>query len=462
MSDDIPNTWTRVAIEQLIELNPKNTAHDEALVGFVPMTLVGRNYRSKIGHEPRKWGEVKKGYTHFADGDVLLAKITPCFENGKAGIVDGLPNNIGAGSTEYFVCRCNSKILEKKYLLAFLKTSAFLQGGETNMTGTVGHKRVPKEFLLSSQIPLAPLNEQKRIVDKLELVFDRIDVCRERLDQIPSLLKRFRQSVLAAASGGRLIQELRSEKHSVVAEQNESELPELPESWRWELLENVCSAIVDCPHSTPKWSPTGEICVRTTNFLPGNLDLSSVSYVSEQVYKERTARLVPQTNDILYSREGGILGVACIVPQKVKLCLGQRMMLMRANATIYEPRFLMHILNSPYILSMVKRLTGGTASPHLNVRDVKNFPVPLPPVLEQKRIVEEIDRIFSAIKHIENSTSNTQRMLEALCQSVLLRAFRGELIPQDTNDETAKELLTRIQMAGSGKTVKAEKILTRR
>src|SRR5208337_1928497 len=98
---------------------------------------------------------------------------------------------------------------------------------------------------------------------------------------------------------------------------------------------------------------------------------SSRSYVSETTYQERITRLKPEAEDILYSREGGILGIACIVPPGIRLCLGQRMMLMRATVT---SRYLMHVLNSPQLLSLVAKLTGGSASPHLNVGDVKAFP----------------------------------------------------------------------------------------
>lgn len=160
---ELPYGWFNAPIGELISLNPKNECGDGVKIGFVPMQLLGTEFRSVIGFEQRSWSEVKKGYTHFAEGDVLLAKITPCFENGKAGIVTNLPSGLGAGSTEYFVCRPQLEALLPKYLLAYFKTQDFLRAGETEMTGSVGHKRVPKDYLIQSEIPLAPLNEQKRI-----------------------------------------------------------------------------------------------------------------------------------------------------------------------------------------------------------------------------------------------------------------------------------------------------------
>ena len=113
---ELPEGWIECAIQDLITLNPRNNdISDETNVGFIPMPLLGKEFKDIPSFEVRNWGDVKKGYTHFQNGDVLLAKITPCFENGKAGIVRNLPSGIGAGSTEYFVCRNRSNLLVSKY-----------------------------------------------------------------------------------------------------------------------------------------------------------------------------------------------------------------------------------------------------------------------------------------------------------------------------------------------------------
>jgi type I restriction enzyme S subunit len=197
-------------VGDLVDFDPKNDCADDTEVGFVPLQRLGVDYRSRHTFEPKPWSAVKKGYTHFADGDVLLARITPSFENGKAGIVRGLPNGIGAGSTEYFVCRPIKGVLLPEYLLAYFKTPQFLRDGEQVMSGAVGQQRVPKQYVLDSELYLAPFNEQKRIADKLETVLARVDACRERLNRVPAILKRFRQAVLAAAISGKLTEEWRA------------------------------------------------------------------------------------------------------------------------------------------------------------------------------------------------------------------------------------------------------------
>ena len=172
---ELPKGWEATSIGDLIWLNPKNSCDDQTEVGFVPMSLLGKELLSELGFERKKWGDVKKGYTHFANGDVLLAKITPCFENGKAGLVTNLPSNLGAGSTEFLVCRPKKDALLAKYLLAFLKTPEFMHIGETAMTGSVGQKRLPKDYLTNAVIPRAPLADQKQHATNLHAPLAHLD-----------------------------------------------------------------------------------------------------------------------------------------------------------------------------------------------------------------------------------------------------------------------------------------------
>lgn len=166
--------------------------------------------------------------------------------------------------------------------------------------------------------------------------------------------------------------------------------------------------------------------MRTTEFEPGRLNLTSARYVSPETFEIRNARLVPKSGDILYSREGGILGIACEIPSGVDLCLGQRMLLIRPSEVV-RSTWIMNWLNSQFILQRVRSLTGGSASPHLNLRDIRSFPIPLPPSEEQNQIVAEVERRLSIVAGAEAQVDANLRRAGRMRQSILKKAFSGGL-----------------------------------
>lgn len=443
----LPKGWSMTTINQIADINPRHQRNleDSMPVTFVRMPSISETTWKFESTEDRLLGQVKKGFTHFAEGDVLLAKITPCMENGKAAVASNLINGLGCGTTELHVLRPLGGI-DPKYIYHFIHRDSFREEAARNFTGTAGQLRVPVSFVSDVQIPLPPLNEQRRIVAKLEKLLSRVDAAQARLATIPHILRRFRQSVLAAACSGKLTTDWREQ--SIVDLPTSEETVDgpfsLPASWQWKPLESVCETVVDCPHSTPKWTTSGRLCVRTTNFKPGYLDLSERQFVSDQTFIKRIQRLRPHAGDVLYSREGGILGIACMIPDGVELCLGQRMMLLRTKSD-FNSSVLMHWLNSPAILERVRELTGGSASPHLNVRDIKGFPTPGPPVHEQKEIVRRIEALFETADALEARYLKAKAHVDKLTQSILAKAFRGELVAQDPNDEPASVMLTRIK-----------------
>ncbi|TPW26564.1 hypothetical protein FJU08_22075 [Martelella alba] len=164
LAGSIPANWISTSLGDLGLISPRNEAQDEAAAGFVPMAEIEAKFGLPHGFEERKWADIKSGYTHVANGDVVLAKITPCFENGKSAAITGLPNDLGAGTTELHVFRQLAHVVEEDYVLAFLKSESFIQAGVPRMTGTAGQKRVPADYFALSSFPLPPLPEQQRIV----------------------------------------------------------------------------------------------------------------------------------------------------------------------------------------------------------------------------------------------------------------------------------------------------------
>ena len=162
----IPETWQWVRIRDIFQLNPKNEAEDEKLVAFIPMEKISAGYKSDFTFDTARWGTIKKGFTHFANGDVAFAKITPCFQNRKSAIFHDLPNGIGAGTTELKVLRPYGNTIDRWYLLYFLESPYFID--EATFKGTANQQRIVVGYLENKPFPLPPRKEQQRIVEKIE------------------------------------------------------------------------------------------------------------------------------------------------------------------------------------------------------------------------------------------------------------------------------------------------------
>jgi len=166
---DLPNGWEWVRLADFCEIGPRNKEiADDKEVSFIPMTLISTSLDGSHSSELKKWSEIKKGFTHFADGDIAIAKITPSFENSKAAVFSDLINGVGAGTTELHVARPHTNFVLSRYSLLVVKTPNFLTIGESKMTGSAGQKRVPKYFFANYAFGLPPIEEQKRIVAKVD------------------------------------------------------------------------------------------------------------------------------------------------------------------------------------------------------------------------------------------------------------------------------------------------------
>ena len=163
---EIPKTWQWARIHDVFQLNPKNEADDEKLAAFIPMEKISAGYKSEFIFDTVKWGKIKRGFTHFANGDVAFAKITPCFQNRKSAIFRDLPSGIGAGTTELKVLRPYGNTIDRWFLLYFLESPYFID--EATFKGTANQQRIVVGYLENKPFPLPPLKEQQYIVEKID------------------------------------------------------------------------------------------------------------------------------------------------------------------------------------------------------------------------------------------------------------------------------------------------------
>ena len=288
--------------------------------------------------------------------------------------------------------------IDKLYLYYYLQKVIAELYLKTHGSGMV---HITKGPFMNTSIPVPSYTEQSRIVAHIEELFSELDKAVDTLKTTKEQLEVYRQAVLVDA-----FRVATNSTHLKIG--------------------YVCAKIVDCPHSTPKWEKNGKLCLRTTNFKRGYLDLQSPNYVSEETFNDRNRRIIPQPGDVLYSREGSVLGIACTIPSNVYPCLGQRMMLLRSGEKLNN-RYLMHYLNSPMVTNHVIATKGGTGSPHINVGDIKEFQIPIPSLEEQSNIVRQIEEQLSRCDNIEKTVDAILAQADAMRQSILKQAFEVTL-----------------------------------
>jgi type I restriction enzyme, S subunit len=432
-------TWTKLSDACHIELgqSPPSSTYNTDGIGL-PF-LQGKAEFGDLSPTIVKWcSEPKKT---AEPGDVLISVRAPvgstnlnrkksCIGRGLAAI---RPNN--GMSNLYFL-----------YLLRYIQQELIDQATGTTFQAITG------KVLREQKIPLAPTSEQYRIVTEIEKQFTRLDQAVASLRRLQGQLARYKASLLKAACNGRLVpQDPNDEpadqllsriladrraqwqaanpgkKYKEPAGVDTAVLPDLPEGWVWATTEQLSHRIVDCLHSTPKFQLSGFNCIDTNSIKPGAIVFEKIRFVDENTFHERNRRMVPQVDDVLFSREGALLGIAARVPNNLQFCLGQRMMVFRLYQGV-DAKYFETVLNSVVFKNQYKNKISGTASPHLNIRDIRNLGIPLPPLAEQQRIVEEVERRLSVVAAAEAAVAATLTRSGRLRQTILQRAFSGRLV----------------------------------
>jgi len=299
----------------------------------------------------------------------------------------------------WLVIRKNDKI-DNNYLYYILSSSSLFQQFTKLAKGSTV-KNLNIEAVKQATIQFPPLSEQQAIVSKIEELLSDLENGKQQLQTALQQLKVYRQSLLKAAFEGIKYSEIIS-------------------------VEDCCTHIVDCLHSTAKFSSSGYYCVDTTCIENGKILFEKVRYVDSEVYQERISRLKPMPGDILFAREGTV-GTTLIVPDKIDLCLGQRMMMFRLKKEI-SPKYFMYYFQSSAFKSQYQPMIMGTTAPHLNIRDTRKFNILICPYSEQLLIVSELESKLTICDKIEETISQSLQQAETLRQSILKKAFEGRLV----------------------------------
>ena len=416
---DVPQGWEWCRVSSIFQINPKVVAEDDANAAFIPMEAISAGYGSEFRFYEKKWKEIKSGYTSFEDNDIAFAKITPCFQNRKSVIFKGLPNGIGAGTTELKILRTYGETINRLYALYFLESPYFID--EATFKGTANQQRIIVGYLENKLFPLPPLTEQNRIVNKICMVMpviDKYSKSQETLDKINiELYDTLKKSLLQEAIQGKLVpqiveestaqellEHIKEEKKQLVKEGKlkksalndsvifkgddnkyyeqigskvtEIELPlDFPSSWSIARLNAVCQL-------TDGLKTTGKHCLLDAKYLRGKSSGTIVEQ-GKLVYKGDNIVLVDGENS----------GEVFIVPQDGYM--GSTFKQLWISSSMYKPFVLAFI---QFYKETLRNSKKGAAIPHLNKELFYGLIIGIPPFQEQKRTVQKIELSAQLLK----------------------------------------------------------------
>lgn len=335
-----------------------------------------------------------------------------------------------------------SPAINARYFGHFFSSKAY-RDAVSNMARGVNINNLRRDHFQAINIPLAPLAEQKRIADKLDTVLTRVDAVNTCLARVALILKRFRQSVLAAATSGRLTEDWRNDSRP--------DASDIPLNWERRTLRHCITSMTGgASPSVEDYAPTGVLAlnkgdIKLYGLLAGKKDQKYVPGEFAEVHRTKFV----QQGDLLVtlrdlSNKADFLGlIAQFMGTEVALPTQGMYALTVAENTV--PKFLMYFSNSPIYREVMKREKVGATQVHLRNDQFLDIPIALPPVKEQAEIVCRVETLFAFADRLDARLQTAQTATERLTPALLAKAFRGELVPQDPNDEPASELLRRLQ-----------------
>jgi type I restriction enzyme S subunit len=322
-------------------------------------------------------------------------------------------------------------------------------------------------------VPLPPLNEQRRIVGKVEELFSFLDAGVASLRAVLAQLKRYRQAVLKAAFEGKLteqwrknndhqkspallLEEIKKERKQISTLKNNAKkykeavipeskgFPPLPPNWAYATADELSSQITDGEHITPPRQEKGVYLLSARNVLDGQLALDDVDFISEKEYERIKKRLNPEQDDVLLSCSGSV-GRTCPVPDGIKFSMVRSVALIKPLKKYVSGKFISYALRTTLLQQQVNSKKTQTAQANIFQGKIRTLVFPIAPLPEQLIVVSVIEQYFSATDQAEKTVRNALAYSSVIRQSILREAFKGNIVPQKQSDEPAEKLLERIK-----------------
>ncbi|EKF9259243.1 restriction endonuclease subunit S [Vibrio cholerae] len=424
----MPSTWEFAKFGDVIEIvggsqPPKSDFMDEPEGDCVRLIQI-RDYKSdkNIVYIPRE-----KAKRFVTKDEVMIGRYgPPIFQ-----ILRGLE---GAYNVALMKAKPREGVFSNEYLYRYLSNQELYNYVDSASDRTAGQSGVNKKHLEQYPVGVPPLAEQTRIVEKLDEVLAQVDTIKARLDGIPAILKRFRQSVLAAAVSGKLTEEWRGGSCFVAKEYT---------------LQDLTHMDIGHAFKSKEFSETGIPLLRGQNIEPGALRWVDTKFFPEDKLTSHR-KLFIEEGDIILAMDRPIVSAGLKLARAKKsdlpCVLVQRVARIRTNDLAIDDYIYLLLKDASFSDYLVPNQTGSDI-PHISGKQIQAYQIAIPALEEQKEIVRLVDQYFAFADTIEAQVKKAQARVDKLTQSILAKAFRGELVPQDPNDEPADKLLERIALA---------------
>ena len=394
---EVPEGWQSVPVSELFCLNPKSEITDATSVGFIPMACVNDGFSGNHQFEERIWKEVKKGYCHFQNGDIGIAKISPCFENLKSTIFQNLPNNYGAGTTELVILRPLN--IHAKFYLYLFKSQWYISEGTKYFKGVVGQQRVHKGIFTDLQIPLPPLVEQYRIVAEIEKWFALIDQIEQGKTGLQTIVMQTKSKILDLAIHGKLVPqdpndepafELLKRINPDFTPCDNGHYTQLPKGWTTIKVGDVAIYTNGRAFKPEDWIHEGLPIIRIQN-----LNDNSASY--NRTPKTYESKYLIHNGDLLFAWAASL---GTYIWNGGKAWLNQHIFKVDPYPFI-EKQYLYHVFKA--MITEFYTQSHGSGMVHITKKQFENIKLLLPPLEEQKRIVQTLEQISTKLDVIMGS-----------------------------------------------------------
>jgi type I restriction enzyme S subunit len=411
---------------------------------------------------------VKRPEQFVQNGDVLMSMANSYELVGKVAVVRSMPQLAAFGA--FLAAIRPTAAIDGRYLFHFLRTNRIQSELRQGSSQTTNIANISVATLSAVEIPLAPLAEQKRIVEKLDLLLARADACRARLDGISLILLRFRQSILRAAISGKLSEDWAKTNESRINVQEEFLaitkirggervrkieptsnhdilLPHFPERWRVGIFDSFFN-FLDYRGRTPTKAASGKRLITAKNIKMGLVQDEPVEYVSNEAYVTWMTRGFPRVGDIFFVTEGHTMGCVAVNNRTDEFALAQRTITLQPIGRLHTRFYAFYMLSMEF-QRLVDINATGTAARGIKASKLRGLPAPFPSLEEQAEIVRRVEMLFAFADRLEERLANVRAATERLTPALLAKAFRGELVSQDSQDEPARELLMRLAAQGA-------------